>query len=101
VAASSGFLFGAGDAGVPWGPVLGLVVGGALVAPFAAKLARRAPRAFLGVCVGGMVLISNIAVFAKALGVPGAVAGLLVVMVAVATLVIARRAQARSVASAD
>lgn len=100
VAASSGFLFGMGDTGVPWGPVLGLVVGGALVAPFAARLAHRAPRAFLGVCVGGMVLISNTAIFAKALAVPGAVAGIVIAAIAAATLLIARRAQARATALA-
>ena len=76
VAASAGFLFGAGDSGIPWLPVLGLVAGGAIVAPFAARLARRAPTAILGVCVGGMVLVSNTAVISKVLGVPGAVAGL-------------------------
>ena len=85
VAASAGFLFGAGDSGVPWLPVLGLVVGGAIVAPFAARLARRAPTAILGVCVGGMVLVSNTAVISKVLGVPGAVAGLLVLGIVVAT----------------
>ncbi len=85
VAASAGFLFGAGDAGVPWVPVLGLVLGGAIVAPFAARLARRAPTAILGVCVGGMVLVSNTAVICKVLGVPGAVAGGLVLGLVVAT----------------
>lgn len=95
VSASAGFLFGTGDAGVPWGPVLGLVVGGALVAPIAARLAHRAPREFLGVCVGGMVLISNTAIFAKALGVPGVAAGVAVLAIAAATFVIAYRAQRR------
>ncbi len=44
VSASAGFLFAAGDEGVPWVPVLGLVLGGAMVAPIAARLAHRAPR---------------------------------------------------------
>ena len=91
VAASAGFLFGAGDSGVPWLPVLGLVLGGATVAPVAARLARRAPTAVLGVCVGGMVLISNTAVIAKVLGVPGAAAGAVALGVVVATGWIARR----------
>jgi uncharacterized protein len=99
VAASAGFLFGTGDAGVPWIAVAGLVLGGAIAAPFAARLAHRAPREFLGVCVGGMVLISNIAIFAKYLGVPGAVAGLVVTAVAAGTLAIAWRAQRRHLLS--
>jgi uncharacterized protein len=91
VAASAGFLFGAGDSGVPWWPVLGLVLGGAIVAPFAARLARRAPTAILGVCVGGMVLVSNTAVISKVLGAPGALSGVLVLGIVVATGAIALR----------
>jgi uncharacterized membrane protein YfcA len=91
VAASAGFLYGAGDAGVPWLPVLGLVLGGAIVAPFAARLARRAPTAILGVCVGGMVLVSNTAVISKVLGVPGALASALILSIIAATGAIALR----------
>ena len=78
VAASAGFLVGAGDSECPGCRCSGSSLGGAIVAPFAARLARRAPTAILGVCVGGMVLVSNTAVISKVLGVPGAVAGLLV-----------------------
>lgn len=92
VSASLGFLFGAEESGVPWAAVLGLVVGGALVAPFAARMAHRAPTAILGVCVGGMVLVSNAAVIAKSLGIPGGVAGLIVLAIVAATAVIAVRA---------
>jgi hypothetical protein len=92
VAASTGFLVGTGEAGVPWLAVLGLVAGGALVAPVAARLARRAPTTVLGVCVGGMVLVSNTAVIAKTIGAPGALSGLVVVGLIAATAWIARRA---------
>ena len=91
VSASAGFLFAAGDEGVPWIPVLGLVLGGAIVAPIAARLAHRAPRAVLGVCVGGMVLVSNIAVISKVLGVPGLLAGLVVLGVVLGTATLALR----------
>ena len=91
VSASAGFLFGAGESGVPWVPVVGLVLGGALVAPVAARLVHRAPTAVLGVGVGGMVLVSNTAVISKVLGVPGAVAGLLVLAIAVGTGALALR----------
>jgi uncharacterized protein len=92
VAASMGFLVGAGDAGIPWLPVLGLVAGGAITAPFAARMARRAPREMLGVFVGAMVLISNGAILAKSFGVPGVIAALGTLVIAVAAFVIARRA---------
>lgn len=91
VSASLGFLYAAGDEGVPWIPVLGLVLGGALVAPIAARLAHRAPRAVLGVCVGGMVLISNVAVISKVLGVPGLLAGVVVLGIVAGTGALALR----------
>ncbi|MGB7963870.1 MAG: sulfite exporter TauE/SafE family protein, partial [Propionicimonas sp.] len=91
VSASVGFLLGAGESGVPWLAVLGLVSGGAVVAPFAARLAHRAAHAVLGVCVGGMVLVSNLAVIAKGLGLPGGLTGLVAMAIALVTAVIAAR----------
>ena len=85
VSASLGFLFGVGDTGVPWLPVLGLVAGGAAVAPFAARLAHRAPTAILGVCVGGMVLVSNTAVIFKSLSLPGVLAAMVVLAIVAGT----------------
>jgi uncharacterized membrane protein YfcA len=90
-AASTGFLVGAGDHDIPWMAVLGLVAGGALVAPIAARLAHRAPQRILGVGVGGMVLVSNIAVLSKVLGVPGAVAWGAVALVVLGTTALAVR----------
>ncbi len=59
LSAVAGFLSGSSYAGVDWRVVLGLLVGGALVAPFAARLARRAdPRRF-GVFIAGAVLLTN------------------------------------------
>jgi uncharacterized protein len=96
VSASLGFLFGAGHEAIPWVPVLGLVAGGALVAPVAARLAHRAPRAILGVAVGGMVLVSNVAVICKVLGVPGAVGSLLVLGIVAGTAMLALRVRRTS-----
>jgi hypothetical protein len=101
VSASAGFLLGPGDEGVPWVPVLGLVLGGALVAPFAAGLAHRAPRAILGVCVGGMVLVANTAVIAKTLGVSGLVGGTVVAAIIGATVALAVRVHSRRELEAD
>ncbi|MCR1782547.1 sulfite exporter TauE/SafE family protein [Nocardioides carbamazepini] len=56
---SSGFITGAAHQDIPWLPVLGLVVGGVLVAPFAARLAGRLPHAPMGAMVGGLVILVN------------------------------------------
>jgi len=92
VAASMGFIVGAGDSNIPWLAVLGLVLGGVIVAPFAARLAHRAPREILGVLVGGMVLISNAAIIAKVTGVPGIIAACIMLAIAVGAVWIGVRA---------
>ncbi|GAA3572132.1 sulfite exporter TauE/SafE family protein [Microlunatus spumicola] len=60
VAASLGFLFGLGAAGISWSLALALLVGGLVAAPLAAYLVRVAPTHLLGVAVGGMILFSNV-----------------------------------------
>ncbi len=86
--ASLGFLFGAGEAGIPWLAVLGLVIGGIITAPIAARLAKKAPTAPLGVAVGGMVLIANTAVIASVFGIPGAIATAIAVIELLITIAI-------------
>ncbi|MFN8125988.1 MAG: sulfite exporter TauE/SafE family protein [Candidatus Nanopelagicales bacterium] len=95
VSASMGFLVGAGESGIPWLAVIGLIAGGAITAPIAARLAHRAPRMILGVFVGTMVLISNWAIFAKLLGVPGLAAAFGVAALVAAGAVIGIRAHRR------
>ena len=68
VAASAGFLTGAEKFEIPWIPVLGLVLGGMMVAPFAARLAGRLPQAPMGAMVGGLILIVNAVVIVDAVG---------------------------------
>jgi uncharacterized protein len=58
-AASLGFLFGLGAAGINWGFALALLAGGVLAAPLAAYLVRVAPAHLLGVAVGGLILLTN------------------------------------------
>ncbi|SDU80575.1 hypothetical protein SAMN04488544_0213 [Microlunatus sagamiharensis] len=58
-AASLGFLFGLGAAGINWYFALALLAGGLVAAPLAAHLVRVAPTHLLGVAVGGMILLSN------------------------------------------
>ncbi len=91
VSASMGFLVGAKESQVPWAAVIGLIIGGMLVAPFAARFAGRVPMHSLGTLVGGMVIISNIAVISNIAGVPGAVGGFICAVVAVSAMVLAWR----------
>jgi len=96
--ASLGFLFGAGESGIPWLAVLGLVIGGVITAPIAAKLAKKAPTAPLGVAVGGMVLIANTAVIASVLGVPGVLAASIAAVELLITILIVIRVVKRAAA---
>jgi hypothetical protein len=86
-----GFIVGAKESQVPWGAVAGLIIGGMLVAPFAARFAGRAPVHSLGTLVGGMVLISNLAVIFKLTGVPGAVGSVIVAIIALGSIGLAWR----------
>ncbi|HSU36172.1 MAG TPA: sulfite exporter TauE/SafE family protein [Propionibacteriaceae bacterium] len=58
-AASIGFLVGLGSAGIDWGFVIALLIGGLIAAPLAAVLVRYAPAHVLGVAVGGVILLTN------------------------------------------
>lgn len=93
VAASLGFLAGIAHEEIPWLAVLGLVAGGVVVAPFAARLAGRLPHAPMGTLVGGLIILVNSLTIVPALGgLPGwlDIAG--IVAIVVVTGVVARRA---------
>jgi uncharacterized membrane protein YfcA len=85
VSVSTGFLTGAAQHGIPWLPVIGLVLGGVAVAPFAARLAGRLPHAPMGTLVGGLVvLVNGLTILDAVGGVPGwGDAALLVLVLAV------------------
>ncbi len=68
VSVSTGFLTGAAQHGIPWLPVIGLVIGGVLVAPYAAKLAGRLPHAPMGTLVGALVVLVNAVTVVDSLG---------------------------------
>jgi uncharacterized membrane protein YfcA len=59
VAASLGFLLGSATNGLDWEVVAGLLLGGVLMAPFAAFLAGRMPHAPFGTLIGGVVIVTN------------------------------------------
>ena len=59
VAASLGFLFGLGTAGINPAWALALLIGGLIAAPIAAWLVRLVPPRVLGSAVGGIIVLTN------------------------------------------
>lgn len=94
VCASIGFLTGAEtiEENMPWLAVLGLIAGGVIVAPFAARLAGRLPHHVMGTLVGGLMLIVNGSILGKALAVPTSVGLTLTGTALLATALVAWRA---------
>ena len=100
VAASAGFLVGLGLRDLDWWTVGALMLGGVVAAPFAALLAGRLPQAVLGVAVGGLIVLLNLAPVLSGLGAPSTGVGVpaavgVVAAVWVALLVRAVRAVRR------
>lgn len=93
---SIGFLTGAAQHGIPWLPVIGLVIGGVLMAPIAARLAGRLPHAPMGTMVGGLVILVNgVTIVAEFGGVHALIDALLILVTVTVTVLVARRAWAR------
>lgn len=68
---------------IPWLPVAGLVTGGVIIAPIAARLAGRLPHAPMGTLVGGLViLVNSINIVAAMGGLPAVldIAGMLAII---------------------
>lgn len=96
VAASIGFLFGLGTAGVNFGYALALLAGGLVAAPIAAWLVTRIPAQLMGTLVGGIIVLTNTGNLLKAVGVQSSAnlpvqLGIGVVWAAAIAVVIARR----------
>ena len=94
LSASLGFLTGAEkiEGEVPWFAVIGLITGGVIVAPFAARLAGRMPQHVMGTLVGGLILIVNGQVILLALGFAPVIGWVLFGLALVATVIVAQRA---------
>lgn len=94
--ASAGFLTGAEklENDMPWFAVLGLITGGVIVAPFAARLAGRLPHHVMGTLVGGLILVVNAQVILLATGVAAAATWGVMGAAVVATAVVAKAAYA-------
>lgn len=83
VSASAGFLVGAATTGVDWEVVAGLLLGGVLMAPFAAFLAGRLPHAPFGALIGGVVVLTNARTLLRGNDVDGSVTTVVLVAIAV------------------
>lgn len=66
--ASVGFFIALSFAEVPWGVVGALLVGGVFAAPIAAYVVRILPTRILGTAVAGVILITNMRTFLRAVG---------------------------------
>ena len=71
IAASLGFFFGIGVAGVRLDYVVALLVGGLIAAPIAAYMVRHLNPRLLGVVVGGVICFTNARVLLSAAGISG------------------------------
>jgi len=58
--ASLGFLFALGSAGIDFGWVGALLLGGVIAAPIAAYIVRHLPARVLGVAAGGLIILTNV-----------------------------------------
>lgn len=81
VGASIGFLLALGSQGIHWSAALALMVGGLIAAPIAAVLVRYLPARVLGVCAGGLIVLTNLRTLAETLGVGDVNTGLLAAVV--------------------
>ena len=86
VAASIGFLVALSFAEIPWGIVTALLVGGVLAAPLAAYVVRLLPPRILGTAVAGIILITNMQTFLETVGVSGATAAVIYVLIAATSI---------------
>jgi hypothetical protein len=79
--ASIGFLFALSFTQIPWTVVGALLLGGVIAAPVAAYIVRIMPARILGSAVGGLILVTNMKTFLEAVGVSGALAILIYVLI--------------------
>src|SRR5215204_1146535 len=68
VCASVGFLLALSFQEIPWQVVGALLAGGVVAAPIAAWVVRILPMRILGTAVGGLILVTNMRTFLKAVG---------------------------------
>ncbi|KAB7746345.1 TSUP family transporter [Nostocoides sp. F2B08] len=95
VCASVGFLVGLGLAGIDLRLVGALMAGGVVAAPVAARLAGLLPAPVLGICVGGLILALNAGTVLALLGLGGIAATVVEGVLTAAWLALLTRAVVR------
>jgi uncharacterized membrane protein YfcA len=81
LAASIGFLVSLSFSDIPWQVVGALLLGGVIAAPIAAYIVRIMPARILGTAVGGVILVTNMKTFLEAVGITGALAVVVYVLI--------------------
>jgi hypothetical protein len=81
LSASIGFLLALSFAEIPWIVVGALLLGGVIAAPIAAYIVRILPARILGSAVGGLILVTNMKTFLEAVGIGGALAVLIYILI--------------------
>jgi uncharacterized membrane protein YfcA len=84
VGGSLGFLLALTSAGIDWGIVAALLIGGVIAAPFAAWLVRHLPARVLGVAAGGLIILTNSKTILETLGASGVTVGAAAAVIAAA-----------------
>lgn len=87
VCASAGFVFGASNDRLDYRVTIGLLIGGVIMAPFAAKLAGRLPHQLFGALIGGFVVLTNLRSLMVAREVEGSVRLIILTLIIVITLI--------------
>lgn len=89
LAASGGFIAGSATSEMDWKVIAGLLLGGVLMAPFAAFLAGRLPHAPFGTLIGGIVVLSNGRILLQGFGASNTVIGVCALIVGLCVVVLA------------
>jgi len=89
VSASAGFIFGMSNQNIDFKVVGGLLLGGVLMAPIAAKLAGRLPHAPFGALIGGAVLFINTFIILNYFSVGNNIKMPLLILILVTTAILA------------
>jgi uncharacterized membrane protein YfcA len=95
LAASGGFITGSATSDLDWQVIAGLLLGGVLMAPFAALLAGRLPHAPFGTLIGGVIVLINGRVLLTSTSSPSWVMTSFLIVTATCVLLLVRRSWLR------
>jgi uncharacterized membrane protein YfcA len=95
-AASISFITTSSIQGFEWQPVIGLIIGGLIAAPYAARITSKFPHQPLGVLVGGLVVLANFNTLAGLYGFSSQVKYSVLLLVLVIVVFLANRLNKRN-----